>query len=48
MYISTKYEIKEGLIMSRSIDREIELDPKQKVVRVLHVDGFKVSRSWFY
>ena len=28
--------------MSKSINTEIELDPKQKVVRVLHASGFKV------
>ena len=28
--------------MSKSINTEIELDPKQKVVRVLHAGGFKV------
>ncbi len=28
--------------MSKSINTEVELDPKQKVVRVLHASGFKV------
>ncbi len=33
---------KKGLFMNKSVDKEIELDPKQKVVRVLHAGGFKV------
>ena len=33
--------------MSKSVDREIELDSEQKVVRVLHAGGFGVKGLGF-